>query len=356
MSMTLPQLLSVTYPIIQAPMLGVTTPAMVAAVANTGGLGSLPIGGLSPAKASELIRATKSKTGKPFSVNLFAHDTTIPADPDAIEHMLDLLETIYKDYAIPFSRPALTNFRFYSFQDQLDVLLHEQIPVVSFTFGLLEPELVAQFKRRGTTVIGTATSVQEAILLEDLGVDAVVAQGTEAGGHRGSFLANDTLPQIGLLSLLPQVVDAISRPVIAAGGLSDAKTVKAAFMLGAAGVQLGSFFLATDESAASEAYKTAVLTSIDTSTSLTRAFSGRWARGVRNRFMDQIEQSGLAIPYYTYQNSLTANLRAYAQQHNIPDLISLWAGQSAAKSQRGKSGDLLQSLLDQLTLGAEPLL
>ncbi|GAB3760522.1 NAD(P)H-dependent flavin oxidoreductase [Spirosoma pomorum] len=353
--MKLSHLLPITYPIIQAPMLGVTTPAMVAAVANTGGLGSLPIGGLSPEKASELIRATKSKTDKPFSVNLFTHETTVPADPDAIERMLDLLETIYKDYAIPFSRPALTNFRFYSYRDQIDVLLHEQIPIVSFTFGLLEPDLVYQFKRRGTTLIGTATSVQEAVLLEGIGVDAVVAQGTEAGGHRGSFLADDPLPQIGLLSLLPQVVDAISRPVIAAGGLFDARTVEAAFVLGAAGVQLGSFFLATDESAASEAYKTAVLTSTDTSTSLTRAFSGRWARGIRNRFMDQIEQSGLAIPYYTYQNSLTAELRAHAQQHNIPDLISLWAGQSAAKSQRGKSGDLLKVLLDQLTFGDEAM-
>ncbi|QKZ13767.1 NAD(P)H-dependent flavin oxidoreductase [Spirosoma sp. KUDC1026] len=347
--------LAIAYPILQGPMLGVTTPAMVAAVANAGGLGSLPVGGLSPEKTHELILATKSKTDKPFAVNLFAHETSVSTSQADIDTMLNLLEAIYEDYGIPFSRPALTEFNFYSYQDQIEVLLHEQIPIVSFTFGLLEPAVVDQLKQQGSTLIGTATCVREAILLEESGVDIVVAQGVEAGGHRGTFLTDGPLPQVGSLSLLPQIVDAVSLPVIAAGGLFDARTVKAAFVLGAEGVQLGSFFLASDESAASEAYKTAVLSASDTSTALTRAFSGRWARGITNRFMEQVEQATLTIPYYTYQNSLTAGLRAYAQQNNIPELISLWAGQSASNSRRGKASDLLRSLIEQLDFDQEPV-
>jgi nitronate monooxygenase len=222
------------------------------------------------------------------------------------------------------------------------------VGIISFTFGLLEPDEIDLLKSQSCKLIGTATSIREATLLDQSGVDAIVAQGFEAGGHRGSFLMDEPLPQVGLIALLPQVVDTVSVPVVAAGGLFDERTVKAAFILGAAGVQLGSFFIASDESAASNAYKEAVQRSVDTSTALTKAFSGRWARGIRNGFMERIDQSGLPIPYYTYQNSLTAAMRAYGQQHNLGEFISLWAGQSACRSQMGRAGDIFLSLIAKL--------
>ncbi|MBD2704997.1 nitronate monooxygenase [Spirosoma sp. BT702] len=347
-SNSLTQLLEIDYPIIQAPMLGVTTPAMVAAIANVGGLGSLPVGGLSPQKTIELIRQTKSGTNRPFSVNLFTHSTTGPVDQVQLDAMQQLLKSIYDELGLPFEHKLLADFTFYSYLDQVEVLIDEQVEIISFTFGTLEPDVVSQFKSRGTKLIGTATSVREAKVLADLGVDAIVAQGIEAGGHRGSFLTDEDLPQVGLMSLLPQVVDAVSPPVIAAGGLYDDRTINAAFLLGALGVQLGSMFITSDESAASDTYKEAVLTAHDTSTALTRAFSGRWARGIKNGFMERIEQSNVTIPYYTYQNILTAAMRTYGQQHNLRDFISLWAGQAAYRSQRGKSGDIFLSLVEKL--------
>lgn len=347
-SIRLTQLLSVKYPIIQAPMLGVTTPAMVAAIANAGGLGSLPVGGLSPQKTAELIRLTKDKTNKPFAVNLFTHALDSSVVQTQLDGMQKLLKSVHDELGIPFEPKSIADFTFYSYKDQLEILLSERVDVVSFTFGLLEPHETDQLKGQGCRLIGTATSVREAILLDQLGVDAIVAQGVEAGGHRGSFLSDEALPQVGLMALLPQVVDAVSVSVIAAGGLFDDRTIKAAFILGAAGVQLGSLFIASDESAASESYKEAVLSSTDTSTALTRAFSDRWARGIKNRFMERVEQSAVSIPYYTYQNSLTAAMRTHRQQQNLRDFISLWAGQSACRSQRGKASDIFLSLVSTL--------
>lgn len=347
-SVQLSELLSVKYPVIQAPMLGVTTPAMVAAIANEGGLGSLPVGGLSPQKTAELIRLTREKTGKPFAVNLFAHATSVPAEQTKLDAMQEFLKAVHEELAIPFEYKSVSDFSFYHYRDQLEVLLDEKVEIVSFTFGILEPDVIELLKSRGIKLIGTATSVREAKMLDQLGADAIVAQGLEAGGHRGSFLNDEMLPQVGLMALLPQTVDAVSVPVIAAGGLYNDRTIQAAFALGAAGVQLGSLFIACDESAASEVYKEAVLSSGDTSTALTNAFSGRWARGIKNGFMERIEKSGIEIPYYTYQNSLTSALRAYGQQHNLRDFIALWAGQSAAHARRGKAGDIFLTLIEKL--------
>lgn len=344
------KLLGIDHPIIQAPMLGVTTPDMVAAIANEGGLGSLPVGGLSPEKTLQLIKETKSKCSKPFSVNLFAHEITPSVDTDELNRMQDFLERVCLEYNIPFERKERTDFKFYSYEEQVDILINENIPIVSFTFGAMKPDVIDRFRQQGTLLIGTATSVDEAKVLADSGVDMVVAQGIEAGGHRGSFLTDGPLPQVGLMSLLPQIVDTVSVPVIAAGGLFDRRTIQAAFTLGAAAVQLGSIFIASEESAASEAYKEAVLLSDETSTELTRAFSGRWARGIRNAFMERVKTSELPIPYYTYQNNLMAPLRTYAQSHNLSDLIALWAGQSAFRSKRGTSGDIFRSLVQSLPL------
>ncbi|WP_134091282.1 nitronate monooxygenase family protein [Olivibacter sp. XZL3] len=342
------QLMGIRYPIIQAPMLGVTTPAMVAAVANAGGLGSLPLGGLSPEKALALIKETKAGTDRPFAVNLFAHALISEVNEEHIQKMEDYLEQIHRRHHLPFERKAISDYRFYNHLDQIDVLLDGQVSIISFTFGLPEPDVIERLHAQGIKVIGTATSVKEARLLDKAGVDAIVAQGIEAGGHRGTFIEGEPLPQVGLISLIPQVVDCVSIPVIAAGGLFDCRTIKAAFVLGAAAVQLGSYFIATDESAASEIYKERLLNSTDTSSELTRAFTGKWARGIRNSFMQEMKSSDLTIPYYTYQNSLTSALRDYGKTKGIGDLISLWAGQSASRGKRGSTQSLFQELIEQL--------
>ncbi|MBE9584541.1 nitronate monooxygenase [Mucilaginibacter sp. JRF] len=344
----LSNLLNITHPIVQAPMLGITTPAMVAAVSNAGALGSLPVGGLSPERTRELIRATKSLTNRPFAVNLFAHEPAPEINKAEIELMQDFLAGICAEYSIPYQRQDADAFKFYYYEDLIDVLLEENIPIVSVTFGQLKPDVISALKQNNVKLIGTATGVAEAKILAQSGVDAITVQGIEAGGHRGSFLPESDLPQVGLFSLLPQVAGEVDLPLLAAGGIYDARTVKAAFALGTAGVQVGSIFIIADESAASEAYKQAVLNSTDTSTALTRAFSGKWARGIQNEFMQRMQASGLPIPYYTIQNQLMSSIRAHAQKHNIKDFIALWAGQSAGKSVRASTHQIITALINML--------
>ena len=341
-------ILNIDYPIVQAPMLGVTTPAMVAAAANAGVLGSLPIGGLPPEKARELIKATKALTDRPFAVNLFAHKPAPEQNGQEIDLMQDFLAELCSEFQIPYERQNPEDFRFYYYEDHIQLLLEENIPIVSFTFGELKAEVVAELKEKGTILIGTATSVAEAKALAQAGIDIICIQGIEAGGHRGSFLADQPFPQVGLFSLLPQIAGVVDVPLLAAGGIYNAPTMKAAFALGASGVQVGSLFITTDESAASEAYKQAVLSATDTPTALTRAFSGRWARGIQNEFMRRMEAKSLAIPHYTIQNQLMAPVRAYAQKHNIKDFIALWAGQNAGKSVRGSAKEIIEGLIGEL--------
>jgi len=344
----LKSLLNISYPIVQAPMLGVTTPAMVAAVANAGALGSLPVGGLSPERTRELIRETKALTNRPFAVNLFAHKPAGEVNREEIGIMQDFLAELCQEFNIPYERKDIDTFRFYYYEDLIDVLLEERISIVSFTFGELKAEAMSAFKQNGVVTIGSATSVAEAKALALSGVDALTIQGIEAGGHRSSFLADQALPQVGLFSLLPQVADEVNLPLLAAGGIYNTRTVKAAFALGASGIQVGSLLVTADESLASEAYKEAILGARDTSTALTRAFSGRWARGIQNTFMQRMDEKCITIPYYTFQNQLMSLVRAYAQKHNVKDFIALWAGQSAGKSVRASSHEIVMRLIDML--------
>ncbi|RFZ92476.1 nitronate monooxygenase [Mucilaginibacter conchicola] len=344
----LKSLLNVRYPIVQAPMLGVTTPAMVAAVSNAGALGSLPVGGLSPDRTRERIHATKALTDRPFAVNLFAHEPAKEINEAEITTMQDFLAELCLEFNIPFERQNPADFKFYYYEDLIEILLEENIPVVSYTFGRLKPDVIAAFKAKGTILAGTATSVAEAKLLAQDGNDIITVQGIEAGGHRGSFLADEPSPQIGLSALLPQVADVVDVPLLAAGGIYNQHTVKAAFALGASGVQVGSLFITADESAASEAYKQAVLNAKDTSTQLTRAFSGRWARGIQNEFMKRMDAKGISIPYYTIQNQLMSLIRAYAQKNNLKDFIALWAGQAAGNSKRASTEEIIKGLIAML--------
>ncbi|GAB2684837.1 nitronate monooxygenase [Mucilaginibacter koreensis] len=345
---SLTDLLQITYPIVQAPMLGVTTPAMVAAVANAGALGSLPVGGLSPQRTQELIKATKALTDRAFAVNLFAHPPAENPDLDEIALMQDFLAEICREHQIPYERQSPEAFKFYDYQDLVPVLIEENIPVVSFTFGQLKDEVIAQLKAKGTKLIGTATSVAEAKVLAQAGIDIITVQGIEAGGHRGTFLTGQPLQQVGLSSLLPQIADQVALPLLAAGGIVDSRTIKAAFNLGAAGVQVGSLFITAHESLASETYKNAVQSSHDTSTVITRAFSGRWARGIQNGFMQRMDKAGISIPYYTIQNQLMSSIRNYAQKEGLIDFIAMWAGQSAGKAVRASTHEIITQLIQQL--------
>ena len=341
----LTQALRIKYPIVQAPMLGVTTPEMVAAISNHGGLGSLPVGGLPPEKTIELIRKTKTLTQSPFAVNLFTNHLPKTANKLLFESMQNRLEKICVENHLSFERLSFEALKFNSYTDQIDCLLSENIPVVSFTFGTLDSNSIKAFKQQGTFLIGTATCLKEAEILDQIGIDIITAQGIEAGGHRGTFLDNEALPMIGSMSLVPLLANKVRKPILAAGGISDGRTIKAAFILGAKGVQLGTAFIASDESAAIPAYKEALQNAKDVDVVLTKAFSGRWARGVKNKFITEMEEAELEIPEYPIQGSLTSQIRIVAQQQNNKEFTSLWAGQSASKSAMKPAADIFVNLI-----------
>ncbi len=339
--------LNIRYPIIQAPMLGVTSPKMVASVANAGGLGSLPLGGLSVERSKELIHETKQLTSNTFAVNLFAHEIPLISDTAKrqVEEMTQLLNRLSHENNLPTKDLNSSNFTFHSHDTQVDLIIEEQIPIVSFTFGILSDEALKKLKANNIILIGTCTCSEEAKLLEDKGVDIVCAQGIEAGGHRGSFLKSDLLPQIGSFSLIPQVCDAVSVPVIAAGGIFDKRTYNAAISLGAKGVQLGSAFINSDESLAIDSYKNEISISKDIDTKLTRSFSGKWARGIVNDFIKNIDESNLEIPTYPIQNSLTGEIRKQAKKTNNKNYVNLWAGQSSRYAQRKSCREIVEQLI-----------
>jgi len=338
------QKLQIQYPVIQAPMLGVSTPAMAAEISKTGGLGSLPVGGLSPEATIELIRKTKSLTDKPFAVNLFVHE--VPSyEESAIELMRQFIINLAKKRGYPLTENDLSDFKFYNYRDQLEILIKENIRIISFTFGCLDKKSIEYLKTNDCILIGTATCVEEAMILKEHGIDLITAQGIEAGGHRGTFIESTSLPQVGLFALLPQIIKQTQLPVIAAGGINSPATIKAAFELGAEAVQIGSAFIDSEESEAIESYRHLLVKAKDTDTVLTRAISGRWARGFENELIKAIENSGLAIPPYPVQNSFTTKLRKLAQQANDYEYTTLWAGQSSNSTETKKSRDIFERLL-----------
>jgi len=348
----LTDLLGIQYPIIQAPMLGITTPEMVAAVSNAGGLGSLPVGNMDADAARAVIRKTKSLTSQPFAVNVFAYDIPISPEAAAFDAMQQLLQATYSRSGLGVPVVELQSLHLNSYKDILPVLAEEKTGIVSFTFGIPDDGRLALLQQSGAKMIGTATSVEEAVYLEQKGMHAIVAQGAEAGGHRGTFL-NNGLPQIGSMALIPQVADRVGVPVIAAGAVMDGRGVAASLMLGAAGVQPGSAFLLTDESLASAAHKAAIAASTDTSTRLTRAFSGRWARGLYNTLISAVEESDLQVLPYPYQDALTQPARKASKAQDNPSFVAMWAGQAAGMAKGGTSA---AAVVKGLIAGAEALL
>lgn len=346
----LTQRLGLSHPIIQAPMAGgATTPELVAAVCEAGALGFIGAAYLTPSQIRELAQAVCARTDRPFGINLFAPLPT-PEPPRDASAALNLLAPFHAELGLPpptFPAPAGP-----SFGDQLAATLDSGASVFSFTFGILPDSAIAEIKARGMVLIGTATTVEEARALEAAGVDAVVAQGSEAGAHRGTFAADFDAAMIGTLALVPQIVDAVTLPVIASGGIMDGRGIAAALALGASAVQMGTAFLTCEEAGIPEAHKAAICAAHEHQTRVTRAFSGRPARGIVNRFMQEVERAdpATAILPYPFQNALTRPLRTAAARQGREEYLSLWAGQGVRLARRLPAAELIARLADETAM------
>ena len=334
--------LELTHPIIQAPLAGGgDTPRLVAAVCEAGALGSIGAAYLTPQQIAETGRAVRALTSRPFGVNLFA-PLRAPEPPATVGRSLDRVAPFFAELGLP--APARPSLPADSFADQLAACLEIGATVFSFTFGLLPAPAVEAVKARGLFLAGTATTVAEAVALEKAGVDAVVAQGSEAGGHRGSFASDFDSSMVGTIALVPQIRDAVRVPVVASGGIMDGRGIAAALALGASAVQLGTAFLTTDEAGIPDCYKQALLGAPEDGTRLTRAFSGRPARGSVNRFMQEVDGDPDAILPFPLQNALTRPMRTAAGKAGRAEFLSLWAGQGTRMSRRQSAAELVARL------------
>jgi nitronate monooxygenase len=338
--------LNIDYPVIQAPMGGgPSTPELVAAVSNAGGLGSLGAAYLSSDQITDAIRQIKSLTNKPFNVNLFAggYEAKTHGDP---RPMLAVLAEIHEALALP--PPVLPELPPDPFPAQFEAVLDSDPPIFSFTFGIPSADVMARLKARGIAIIGTATTVKEAHMLAETGVDAILAQGAEAGAHRGTFAGPVEDAMIPTFNLVRSIRNVVSLPVIAAGGIMDGRDLSLALRLGASAAALGTAFLTCPESGASEAYKQAVLAAGKDTTVITRVFSGRPARGLRNEFIVKLEGREDVILPYPLQNALTRSMRTAAAQLGNAGFLSLWAGQGVARCRTMPAGELVMQLVTEL--------
>lgn len=315
-------------PVIQAPMAGVQNHRLAATVCEAGGLGSLAAAMLTPEGLQAELQALSAATDKPYNVNFFCH-TPPPSDSARQAAWEQALSPYYREMgldpaAIP-SGPGRVPFG----HDSADVLETFQPAVVSFHFGLPAPDLLARVKGWGSLVLSSATTVQEALWLQAHGADAVIAQGLEAGGHRGMFLTDDLSTQMGTLALLPQIAQAVQIPVIAAGGIGSAQAVVAAKALGAAGVQIGTAYLCSHEATTSALHRAALQSPAAQHTALTNLFSGRPARGIVNRLMAELGALNKAAPAFPLATAGIAPLRAAAEAQGLTDFTPLWSGQNA---------------------------
>jgi nitronate monooxygenase len=312
-------LLGIDNPIIQAPMAGSTTPSLAAAVSNAGGLGSIGCATIAPEKLGETADELRAATNRPFNLNFFAHEAPVP---DAIR-----------------DEPAFGTFD----EDRLAALLDIKPAVVSFHFGLPEAAMVAALKDIGCRILCTANTVAEARILEGAGVDAVIAQGWEAGGHRGTFQAPYEDDGIGTMALVPQIADAVRVPVIATGGIADGRGIAAAFALGASGVQMGTAFLSCPEANVRERQREALRNASDQDTRMSSAISGRPARGSNNRLMDLMAKRCDTVPDFPLMYGYSVPLRATGN----PDFDVMLYGQSAALNRELPAADLVATLVDE---------
>ncbi|WP_102191589.1 NAD(P)H-dependent flavin oxidoreductase [Microbacterium aurantiacum] len=335
-------LLGIEHPIVLGPFGGLSSVALTAVVSEAGGLGSYGLYGYDGDRIRSTAAELRAATSRPFALNLWlpTGDEVEPNPQHAI--FAQALQPFFE--AVGIETPARPSSYLPDLAEQLDAIWDAAPAVLSFVFGVPSAEVVEEAHRRGIRVVGTATTVAEARALADGGVDAVVATGSEAGGHRVSFLRPAEESLVGTFALVPQVVDAVPVPVIAAGGIADRRGVAAALVLGASGVQVGTAFLAAAESAANDAHRAAIGSTAADETVLTRAMSGRLARGARNRVVRAIEASGTIAPF-PMQNWLTGRFRTAAGQQNLGELQSLWMGQAAPLARSGAADGVFAELL-----------
>jgi nitronate monooxygenase len=343
---TFRELLSTELPIIQAPMAGVQGSALAIAVSNAGGLGSLPCAMLSPGQMRAELQAIRAATDKSFNVNFFCHTPPVP-DADREDRWRAALAQYYEEFGIDpatiSAAPARTPFS----DEAADVLEEFRPLVISFHFGLPRPALLARVKALGCMIFGCATTVNEALWLESQGVDAIVAQGAEAGGHRGTFLSEDITTQIGTFALVPQIVKAVKIPVIAAGGIADAAGVRAALSLGAVAAQIGTAYLLCPEATTNPVHRAALKSEASRHTALTRLFSGRPARGIMNRLMRELGPMSDLAPAFPLASSAIAPLRAKAEGRGDGGFSPLWCGQNATGCAEIPAGELTYIMADE---------
>jgi nitronate monooxygenase len=345
--------LGIDYPIIQGPLGGLSSQKLTAAVSNFGGLGSFGAHGLAPEAIKGVIGEIRSLTSKPFAMNLWVSmedEGARTSDENAFNRSLAPLAVHLAALGAP--RPTYKSYSPIRFEDQARVLLDANVPVFSFIVGIPPREILEECRTKGIVTIGAATTPDEAAALQEAGVDAIIASGFEAGGHRGSFLRSAEDSLTGTLSLVPQIVDIVDVPVIAAGGIGDARGVIAALALGAEAVQMGTVFLACEESGASLLHRQALRGKEAGHTALTKGFTGRLARGIYNRLLEE----GTAILPYPLQRGLVRNLAIPAEAAGRSDLVPLWAGQSANLSTCTDVSAFLASLVEEVSEIAGPII
>lgn len=341
--MRLTDLLGIELPIIQAPMAGVQGHALTVAVSGAGGLGSLPCAMLSAEALHDELVAITRQTSRPYNVNFFCHQPPTP-DPTREASWRQALMPFYEEFGIdPGAIPSGPGRLPFS-AESVDVLELFKPPVVSFHFGLPVRELLDRVRGWGAKILSSATTVEEALWLEAQGVDAVIAQGLEAGGHRGMFLVEDLATQSGTFALVPQIVQAVKVPVIAAGGIADARGVSAAVALGAAGVQVGTAYMLCPEATTSRLHRAALKSEAARVTALTNLFSGRPARGIVNRLMRELGPISDLVPAFPLATAALAPLRATAESRGSSDFSPLWAGQNMSGCREVPAAALTRAL------------
>src|SRR6202171_1033921 len=349
--------LGIDYPVIQGPLGGLSSQKLTAAVSNFGGLGSFAAHSLTPGAIKDVIAEIRSLTLKPFAMNLWVSmedEGARTSDENAFNRSLAPLAAHIAALGAP--RPEYKPYPWIRFEDQAPVCLDEKVPVFSFIYGIPPQEILEECRAKHIVTIVTATTPEEGAALQEAGVDAIVASGFEAGGHRGSFLRAPEDSLTGAFPLVPQIADMVDVPVIAAGGIADARGVVAALVLGAEAVQMGTVFLACEESGASPLHRQVLRGKNAGHTALTKGFTGRLARGIHNRLLEGLKQGGTAILPYPLQRSLLRNLAIPAEAAGRSDLLPLWAGQSANLSSCSDVSSFLTSLVEEISEIAGPII
>jgi len=341
---TLAQRLNVDRLLLQAPMAGSQGSALALAVCAAGGIGALPAAMLSPEALTQELQTLSTGTDRPWNVNFFCHTPPLP-DPAREARWHEALLPYYAEAGLDINAVPAGAGRVPFSHAVADLVEPFRPPIVSFHFGLPAPDLLARVKGWGSVVLSSATTVDEALWLQAQGVDGVIAQGVEAGGHRGMFRTNDLTTQMGTFALLPQVVAAVNLPVIAAGGIADAAGVRAALALGASGVQVGTAYLCSDEATTSAVHRAALQSEASRHTALTTLFSGRPARSIVKRVMRELGPLNPAAPAFPTATAAIAPLRTYWEKRGSGDFSPLWSGQNASGCRSLPAGEITRQLL-----------